>query len=161
MSLNTSLVICPNHLLAQWTSEIEKHTEPKLKVLPIPTMAQLKKYTYQQVLDADVVIVTYTMLIAASISNIVLVFYCVLNHKSNDSYGFCLSLSLRTTNSLILVRLGLFFCSCHRIYDLQLANYENPDRFVSQPNFRPILLEMKNGFTKFRKKRTYPLKARD
>eukprot|EP00029_Vermamoeba_vermiformis_P013986 TRINITY_DN896_c0_g2_i1.p1 TRINITY_DN896_c0_g2~~TRINITY_DN896_c0_g2_i1.p1 ORF type:complete len:954 (-),score=215.31 TRINITY_DN896_c0_g2_i1:65-2926(-) len=61
-STKATLIICPNHLLAQWASEIEKHTEPKLNVLQIPTMAQLKKFTYQQVLDADVVLVTSNMM---------------------------------------------------------------------------------------------------
>jgi SNF2 family DNA or RNA helicase len=61
-STKATLIICPNHLIAQWASEIEKHTEPKLTVLQIPTMTQFKKFTYQQVLDADIVLVTSNML---------------------------------------------------------------------------------------------------
>lgn len=55
-------VFCPNHLVQQWQNEIEKHTEPKLSVVAITTINSVKKYTPQDVLNADVVIATFNLL---------------------------------------------------------------------------------------------------
>lgn len=48
----TSLVLCPNHLVDQWVKEVESHSEPKLTVIQMTTIAQVKKITYQQIIDA-------------------------------------------------------------------------------------------------------------
>eukprot|EP00029_Vermamoeba_vermiformis_P006184 TRINITY_DN2356_c0_g1_i1.p1 TRINITY_DN2356_c0_g1~~TRINITY_DN2356_c0_g1_i1.p1 ORF type:complete len:823 (+),score=195.71 TRINITY_DN2356_c0_g1_i1:366-2471(+) len=57
-----TLVLCPNHLVDQWVKEVESHSEPKLTVIQMTTIAQVKKITYQQIIDADVVVVTYNLL---------------------------------------------------------------------------------------------------
>ena len=48
--------------MQQWQNEIEKHTEPKLSVVAITTINSVKKYTPQDVLNADVVIATFNLL---------------------------------------------------------------------------------------------------
>lgn len=46
------LVLCPGHLAKQWQEEIETNSEPKLKVIVIPTVAPFKKLTMQDIADA-------------------------------------------------------------------------------------------------------------
>lgn len=57
-----TLIICPSHLVAQWSDEIAKHTRPRLKTHIITTMSQHKKLTYKTVLEAKVIIVSYQFL---------------------------------------------------------------------------------------------------
>jgi hypothetical protein len=76
-----TLIICPNHLVAQWKSEIEKYCGKKMTVVVITTIVQVKKYTSQDIIDAgnvensfhhvrviiltyylDVVLITYNLL---------------------------------------------------------------------------------------------------
>jgi len=54
-----TLVLAPTNLHAQWIAEIMKFTGRKLKVLSIPTCAQLKKLTPREIMEADVVVATY------------------------------------------------------------------------------------------------------
>lgn len=56
------LVCCPNHLVQQWQTEIEKHTASKLRILNITTVNHVKKYTPHDVMNADVVIASYNLL---------------------------------------------------------------------------------------------------
>eukprot|EP01127_Copromyxa_protea_P010164 TRINITY_DN2452_c0_g1_i2.p1 TRINITY_DN2452_c0_g1~~TRINITY_DN2452_c0_g1_i2.p1 ORF type:complete len:1088 (-),score=197.51 TRINITY_DN2452_c0_g1_i2:351-3344(-) len=58
-----TLVITPNHLTKQWAEEIKKHTEPVLNVIVITTMGSHKKYTYQDIRDADIVVVSRNFLV--------------------------------------------------------------------------------------------------
>eukprot|EP01128_Nolandella_sp_AFSM9_P010099 TRINITY_DN692_c0_g2_i1.p1 TRINITY_DN692_c0_g2~~TRINITY_DN692_c0_g2_i1.p1 ORF type:complete len:1230 (-),score=332.21 TRINITY_DN692_c0_g2_i1:54-3488(-) len=53
-----TLVICPNHLAVQWKEEIHNHTDPQLNVVLLTTRPQHKAYTYQDIIDADFVIVS-------------------------------------------------------------------------------------------------------
>jgi SNF2 family DNA or RNA helicase len=46
-----TLVICPNHLVKQWKEELEKNTKPPIKVIPISTIAHLKKIKYQDLVE--------------------------------------------------------------------------------------------------------------
>lgn len=52
-------MLCPNHLVKQWSDEIEKTTA--LKVAVVATIVQLKKYTYEDLMDHDVVIASYQL----------------------------------------------------------------------------------------------------
>ena len=53
-------MLCPNHLVKQWSDEIAKATD--LKVAVIATIVNLKKYTYEDLLDYDVVVASYQLL---------------------------------------------------------------------------------------------------
>jgi SNF2 family DNA or RNA helicase len=53
----TTLIICPSHLTKQWESEIIK-TCPKLKLAVIMTKTNHKKYTYLDLLNIDVMVVS-------------------------------------------------------------------------------------------------------
>ena len=61
---NATLVICPNQLCGQWKREIEKMVSKdiKLSIVSILTKTHYKKYTYQEILDADFVIISSTFL---------------------------------------------------------------------------------------------------
>ncbi|AYV84439.1 MAG: DEAD/SNF2-like helicase [Hyperionvirus sp.] len=54
-----SLVLCPNQLCGQWKRELEKMVKDDLKIIPLLTKVHFDKYTYQDLLDADFVIVSY------------------------------------------------------------------------------------------------------
>lgn len=56
-----TLVICPNHLCLQWIAEIKKMVNKthNVKIIPLFTKIQHEKYTYQDLLDADFVVVSY------------------------------------------------------------------------------------------------------
>eukprot|EP00929_Paragymnodinium_shiwhaense_P021705 TRINITY_DN14087_c0_g1_i1.p1 TRINITY_DN14087_c0_g1~~TRINITY_DN14087_c0_g1_i1.p1 ORF type:complete len:1572 (+),score=444.50 TRINITY_DN14087_c0_g1_i1:675-4718(+) len=56
-----TLVLAPTNLHAQWVAEIKKFTGDSLKVLSIPTCAQLKRLTPQDIIEADVVVATYRL----------------------------------------------------------------------------------------------------
>ena len=58
-----TLILCPNHLCGQWEREIEKMVEEDCaNVIMMLTKKHHDKYTYQDVLDADFVIVSYNFL---------------------------------------------------------------------------------------------------
>lgn len=59
-----TLVICPNQLCGQWAREISKMINDKydVKIVQLFTKRQHNKYTYQDVLDADFVIVSFNFL---------------------------------------------------------------------------------------------------
>ena len=56
-----SLVLCPNQLCGQWKRELEKmiKKEYNVKIISLFTKVHFDKYTYQDLLDADFVIVSY------------------------------------------------------------------------------------------------------
>ena len=53
----TTLIICPSHLTKQWETEILK-TCPNLRLAVIMTKTHHKKYTYLDLLDIDVMVVS-------------------------------------------------------------------------------------------------------
>ena len=58
-----TLVMCPNQLCNQWIREIKsKINRTDLKVVQMMTKPHFDKTTYQELLDADFVIVSYTLL---------------------------------------------------------------------------------------------------
>ena len=57
-----TLVVCPNQLCGQWKREIEKMVKLNLNIIPILTKVHYNKYTYQDILDADFVIVSSAFL---------------------------------------------------------------------------------------------------
>jgi SNF2 family DNA or RNA helicase len=59
-----TLVLCPNQLCGQWKREFNNMISKKYDpiVVPIMTKRDFDKYTYQDLLDADFVIVSYTFL---------------------------------------------------------------------------------------------------
>lgn len=57
-----TLVIAPSHLTSQWKEEAEKHA-PGLNVILITTKPQFEKYTYVDILLADLVIVSVQFLL--------------------------------------------------------------------------------------------------
>lgn len=57
---NATLIIVPEHLLLQWQSEFKKFlASNSVKMLVIRTLVDLKKVTFQQLADVDVVLTTY------------------------------------------------------------------------------------------------------
>lgn len=59
-----TLVLCPNQLCGQWVREIQGKINKKcnINVIKFLTKRDHDKYTYQDILDADFVIVSYTFL---------------------------------------------------------------------------------------------------
>lgn len=57
-----TLVVCPNQLCGQWKREIEKMTNNTYNIISILTKVHYDKYTYQDILDADFVIVSSAFL---------------------------------------------------------------------------------------------------
>lgn len=59
-----TLVLCPNQLCGQWIREIKSKIDGKtdINVVQLLTKRDADKYTYQDLLDADFVIVSYTFL---------------------------------------------------------------------------------------------------
>lgn len=53
-----TLVVCPNQLAAQWEQEVRLHLGEEPKVILITTKRQWKVVTYQDLMDADFVIVS-------------------------------------------------------------------------------------------------------
>ena len=58
---NATLIICPSHLAKQWESEVKK-VFPNGKVIKLLTKNNHVKLTYQEVMDADIIIVTQQFL---------------------------------------------------------------------------------------------------
>eukprot|EP00029_Vermamoeba_vermiformis_P008911 TRINITY_DN4297_c1_g1_i1.p1 TRINITY_DN4297_c1_g1~~TRINITY_DN4297_c1_g1_i1.p1 ORF type:complete len:1047 (+),score=234.72 TRINITY_DN4297_c1_g1_i1:95-3235(+) len=55
-----TLVLCPNHLAKQWSDELTKVTD--LKVAVVTTIVQLRKFSYEDFVNYDVVIVSYQLM---------------------------------------------------------------------------------------------------
>jgi len=53
-----TLIIAPNHLCGQWEREINLHTIKPLKIIHLLTKHHYKKYTYYELMHADIVIVS-------------------------------------------------------------------------------------------------------
>ena len=58
----SSLVICPNQLIAQWKNELTNHCHSPLTIISIFTMNDIKALTYQDVVESDVVIISHQFL---------------------------------------------------------------------------------------------------
>lgn len=56
-----NLVLCPNHLAQQWFDEIEKNTQ-NIYTIMIRTKRDWENITYQELMEADIVIVTHQFL---------------------------------------------------------------------------------------------------
>ena len=55
-----TLIICPNQLCGQWAREFKNMVSSECDIITIMTKRHFDKYTYQDLLDADFVIVSYT-----------------------------------------------------------------------------------------------------
>ena len=55
-----TLIVCPSQLVEQWKAEIEARTS--LSVISFSTITTVKKCTYEEVLNSDVVVVPHTLL---------------------------------------------------------------------------------------------------
>jgi SNF2 family DNA or RNA helicase len=73
IKIKANLIICPSHLAKQWYSEIIR-CNPLMKVLLITTKPQHENITYKDILEANVVIVSFQFL-----SNIQ--YYPSINYK--------------------------------------------------------------------------------
>jgi DNA repair protein RAD5 len=70
-----TLIIVPNHLCGQWLREFEYHLENKINIINLLTKKHYYKYTFYDLMNADVVIVSSNFFIN-----------CKLNqHEVNDS----------------------------------------------------------------------------
>jgi len=56
-----TLVLAPTNLHSQWISEIKKFTGDKMKIISVPTCAQLKALKLKDIVEADVVVATYRL----------------------------------------------------------------------------------------------------
>eukprot|EP00026_Physarum_polycephalum_P001180 Phypoly_transcript_01181.p1 GENE.Phypoly_transcript_01181~~Phypoly_transcript_01181.p1 ORF type:complete len:926 (+),score=269.55 Phypoly_transcript_01181:822-3599(+) len=57
-----TVVLCPNHLVQQWQTEIQKHTSPPLTIVTLTTKNELAVTTYNDIVEADIVIVSVSLL---------------------------------------------------------------------------------------------------
>ncbi|ARF09007.1 DEAD/SNF2-like helicase [Catovirus CTV1] len=59
-----TLIMCPNQLCGQWKRELEDKikSDYNVSIVPLLTKVHFDKYTYQDVLDADFVILSYSFL---------------------------------------------------------------------------------------------------
>ncbi len=65
VSSRATLVVCPTNIAGQWESEIYKCLGPSadgLNIIKITTKAQMNKYKLSQLINADIIITTYTWL---------------------------------------------------------------------------------------------------
>jgi SNF2 family DNA or RNA helicase len=62
ISTDATLVIIPGHLMSQWPREIKKFMGSKVKILEIKTMVQFNSCTIKDLLNADIVLVNFTVL---------------------------------------------------------------------------------------------------
>ena len=67
--LKANLVICPSHLVKQWADELREKT-PGLKVYPISTIVDHRKFTILNLRQADIVIVSANLFKGASYKTI-------------------------------------------------------------------------------------------
>lgn len=60
----STLIICPNQLVGQWTREIENVVKKdyNIKVIPFFTKVHMNKYTYKDVLESDFIVTSFTFL---------------------------------------------------------------------------------------------------
>jgi len=56
-----TLILAPTNLHGQWLAEISKFTGDSLKVLSVPTCAQLKRLSLRELAEADIVVATYRL----------------------------------------------------------------------------------------------------
>lgn len=59
-----TLIFCPNQLCGQWKRELKKMINNKFDpiIIPLLTKVHFDKYTYQDLLDADFVLISYTFM---------------------------------------------------------------------------------------------------
>jgi len=64
ISSRATLILCPNQLCGQWIREVDKMVSKDYgtNVIPFMTKRHFDKYTYQDLLDADFVLVSFTFL---------------------------------------------------------------------------------------------------
>ena len=66
LKTNSSLIICPHNLCNHWLNEIKKHVHPdiyqNLNIILINNKIQYQKITYQDILNADFVIISSNFL---------------------------------------------------------------------------------------------------
>ena len=60
-----TLVIVPSHLMSQWPKEIKKFMGSKLKVVELKTMQCFNKCTLEDLQNADIVVVCFSVYSAA------------------------------------------------------------------------------------------------
>ena len=60
--ISATLVICPSQLIPQWENEITTRLSTKLKVISIALINQLRKLTYRDIINSDVVIISHQFL---------------------------------------------------------------------------------------------------
>lgn len=89
-SSKATLIIVPNHLAGQWPREIKKmiNKEEDLNIITIKTKIDFEKLTYQDVINADFVIVTFNFFNNKSLTNRYYLtknsMFSVNYHKSKD-----------------------------------------------------------------------------
>lgn len=61
LATKATLVIVPGHLMGQWPSEVNKFLSLKKKVVAIKDLVDMNKLTVNDVLSADIVIVSFSI----------------------------------------------------------------------------------------------------
>lgn len=62
IAIKASLIVVPSHLVSQWKSEVEKFLGDRYHVMTIRTMADLNRSTIKDFEEADIVIVSWSLL---------------------------------------------------------------------------------------------------
>ena len=95
-----SLVLCPSHLLTQWTSEINRCC-PHLKTLVIATKTNYDNLTFDDFINTDIIITSYQFIMNFN-------FYPSLYYNkctaSNFNFNHKLSLLKSTLNNIITTK---------------------------------------------------------
>ena len=116
ISTKATLVICPSHLTKQWYMEIKKCTS-KLKSILVLTKTNHKKYTYRDIIEQDIVIVSFQFLWNIN-------WYVNYPYIDRDDYS-----SKRITNSILV--------TCFKKRNkaiLKLFNINPPDNIDNELN---------------------------
>lgn len=88
-----SLIICPNHLAKQWIEEAKK-AYPKLKLLKLLTKTNHNKLTYQNILEADAIVVTQQFLMN-------------FKHYPRYEYSYCTPATINLNDRFVALKTKL------------------------------------------------------
>ena len=59
---NGTLILCPGHIIEQWSKELKRRSKYPLKIIKIRIIRHLRAETYRSLVDADIVILSPTFL---------------------------------------------------------------------------------------------------
>ncbi|KAJ5805782.1 C-5 cytosine methyltransferase [Penicillium pulvis] len=64
LTTNATLIVVPNNVCTQWQTEIVKFLGTKYRVITIPNVVKLRKLSFEDIRQADIVLVSWTVLVS-------------------------------------------------------------------------------------------------